>query len=320
MTLQEQIRSNRIRTAILVLGFAALFVAIGMALSAAYDPGLMGVVGVVGIVYGLLSYIGSGSIVSAATGAAPADRSTHVKLYRAVENATIAAGLDHTPAIFIVTDRAPNAFAAGRSPKTSFVAATTGLLDVMDERELAGVMAHEIAHIRNRDVRLMTIATVFVGVIMLVTDMVMRLTLWGDDSDGGGDSNAVSAVIGLVALLVAPFAAMALQMALSRRREFLADAAAVEITGDAEGLARALYKLGKDRTPLRHSTRATAHMYIESPLRDQPTLRSSLAGMFSTHPPLQRRIDALCTMGGLDPAQYSLGLNDPEAEVGTSGA
>ena len=311
MTLQEQIRSNQLRTALLVFGFAALFVAFGMALGAAYDPGLIGVVGAVGIAYGLVSYFASGTIVTAATGASPAAREKHLELYRAVENAAIAAGLTHTPAIYVVNDRAPNAFAAGRSPKTSFVAATTGLLESMNERELAGVMAHEIAHVRNRDVRLMTIAAVFVGVIMLVTDMVGNLGFPDGDSDGGGAIFGV--LIGLAALIIAPFAAMALQMALSRRREFLADAAAVEITGDAEGLARALYKLGMDHTPLRHSTRATAHMYIESPLRDQPKLRSSLAGMFTTHPPLQRRIDALCTMGGLDPAQFSLGASDPEA-------
>jgi heat shock protein HtpX len=176
----------------------------------------------------------------------------------------------------------------------------------MSQRELEAVMAHEISHIRNRDVRLMTLAAVLVGVIALMADLLFRVSLFGggrrDNRDGG---NVITLVIGIAALVLAPISAALLQASLSRRREYLADASGAEITGDAEALATALAKLGNDKRPLKHVTRATAHLYIESPLRDNVGLRSSLGGLFDTHPPLEDRIHRLEEAGGFD-------IPDPE--------
>jgi heat shock protein HtpX len=207
--------------------------------------------------------------------------------------------LAKTPDLYMIDDPSPNAFAAGRDPDHAYVAVTTGLAKMMDKRELEGVLAHEVSHIRNRDVRLMSLAAVLVGVIALASDLLMRITIFGGGSDEReGGLGAIGVIAGLVAAVLAPVGATLLQMSLSRRREYLADASAVEITGDAEGLAMALAALRDDTQPLHTVTRATAHLYIESPLRDHKGLRSSLGGMFDTHPPLEDRIAVLEKMGG----------------------
>ena len=299
MTLQEQIRANRLRTGLVLLGFIVLTLAFGLIIAGAFDPGLAGVFGIIAIVYGVISYYASGRIIASAAGAHPVTKQEQPEAYRLLENVSIAAGMPRTPPLYLIDDKAPNAFAAGRDPEHAYVAVTTGLLDMLDQRELEGVLAHEVGHIRNRDVRLMSLAAVLVGVIALVSDMLMRATIWGGmgrRNDGG--LGAAGAIIGLAAAILAPIGAALLQMSLSRRREYLADASAVEITGDAEGLARALAKLRDDKTPMRDVTRATAHLYIESPLRDHQGLRSSLGGLFDTHPPLEDRIAALEQMGG----------------------
>jgi heat shock protein HtpX len=261
----------------------------------AYDPSLAGVVGIIAIVYGLISYFASGRMVAAISGARPITRSEHRELWNAVDNAAIAARLARTPPAYIIDDPAPNAFAAGRSPQTAYVAATTGLLDLLDEHELAAVMAHEIAHVRNRDVQLMTLAAVLTGSIVLLCDMLMRVTLFSGTRREGG-THPIAIVVGLAVVVLAPILAGLLQMSLSRRREYLADATAVDITGRADSLASALGKLAADHTPLRKVTRATAHLYIESPLRDHAGLRSGLGGLFDTHPPLEERIARLQAM------------------------
>ena len=295
MTLQEQIRSNRIRTGVVLLGFAVLALAFVAVIAGAYDPGIAGVVGVVAIVYGLFSWFAAGRMIAAASGAHPVTKAEQPELYRVLENVAIAAGLTKTPDLYMIDDASPNAFAAGRNPEHAYVAVTTGLVQLLDERELEGVLAHEVAHIRNRDVRLMSLAAVLVGVIALASDMLMRITIFGGGDRREGGLGAFGAIIGILAAL--------LQMALSRRREYLADASAVETTGDAEGLARALAALRDDHRPLQKVTRATAHMYIESPLRDHKGLRSSLGGLFDTHPPLEDRIRVLEEMGGFTVSQ-----------------
>lgn len=303
MTLQEQIRSNRIRTGVVLLGFAVLALAFVAVVAGAYDPGIAGVVGVVAIVYGLFSWFAAGRMIAAASGAHPVTKAEQPELYRVLENVAIAAGLTKTPDLYMIDDASPNAFAAGRNPEHAYVAVTTGLVALLDERELEGVLAHEVAHIRNRDVRLMSLAAVLVGVIALASDMLMRITIFGGGDRREGGLGAFGAIIGIVAALLAPIGAALLQMALSRRREYLADASAVETTGDAEGLARALAALRDDHRPLQKVTRATAHMYIESPLRDHKGLRSSLGGLFDTHPPLEDRIRVLEQMGGFTVSQ-----------------
>jgi heat shock protein HtpX len=299
VTLQQQIRSNRWRTLLVLLGFGVLAAAFVGVIFLAYKPGVAGFVGIIAIVYGLISWFAAGSIIAAASGAHKVTKEQQPDLYRALENVAIAAGLTSTPDLYMIDDPSPNAFAAGRDPAHAYVAVTTGLVKLMDKRELEGVLAHEVSHIRNRDVRLMSLAAVLVGVIALSADLLMRITIFGGGSDEReGGLGGIAVVIGLVAAILAPIGASLLQMCLSRRREYLADASAVEITGDAEGLARALAALRDDTQPLRTVTRATAHLYIESPLRDHKGLRSSLGGLFDTHPPLEERIARLEQMGG----------------------
>ena len=297
MTLQEQIRANRRRTAVVFLGFAVLILAFVAIIGGAYSPGLAGVLGIFMICYGLISYYASGRIIAAVSHAKPVTKQDQPRVYRLLENVAIAAGLPQTPDLYLIDDSSPNAFAAGRDPKHAYVAVTSGLLALMDDRELEGVLAHEVGHIRNRDVKLMSIAAVLVGAIALAADMLMRITIWGGDSDDNS-LGWIGVAAGLLAAVLAPIGASMLQMSLSRRREYLADAAAVEFTGDAEGLALALAALRDDHQPLKHVTRATAHLYIESPLRDHKGLRSSLGGMFDTHPPLEDRIATLEKIGG----------------------
>jgi heat shock protein HtpX len=301
VTLQEQIRSNRLRTGIVLLGFAALAAALVAVVYFAYAPGLAGFIGIFAIGYGLFSWFFAGKVVAAASGAHPVSKQQQPELYRAVENAAIGAGLPKTPDVYLINDDAPNAFAAGRNPEHAYVAATTGLVAKLSQRELEAVMAHEIAHIRNRDVRLMSLAAVLVGVIALVADMLMRITIWGGQDSRNKDLGPFGVIIGIAAMILAPIGAALLQMALSRRREYLADASAAEITGDPEGMALALAKLRDDTTPLHTVTRATAHLFIESPLRDHKGLRSSLGGLFDTHPPLEDRIKRLAEAGGFPP-------------------
>ena len=240
MTLQQQIRANRWRTLWLLFLFAVLVGVLGLVLGYAFQPSLLVVVGVVGIVYGIFSWLSAGSIVAGATGAHPADRKQYPRLFHVVETVAIAAGLPQPPPIYVVDDPAPNAFAAGRSPDKAYVCVTTGLLNLMDERELEGVIAHEISHIRNRDVRLMSLVAVLVGVVALLSDFLLRISFFGGGRRSGGSAGAIAFALGLAALLIAPIAAVLIQLCVSRRREYLADASAAEITGDAEGLALAL--------------------------------------------------------------------------------
>ena len=295
MTLQQQIRSNRWRTLLLFLLFAILIAAILAAVSLVADVSLLIVVGIGLIIYGVIMWFASGSVVASLAGAHPITRADHPELWQAVDSAAVGAGLPRTPDVYIIDDPAPNAFAAGRDPKHAYVAATTGLLEIMGPRELRAVMAHEIAHVRNRDVRLMSLAAVLAGVLLILSDILLRVLVFG----GGRNNNNPFALVGvLVALVLAPIGAAMIQMALSRRREYLADASAAEITGDPEGMARALAVLEADTRQVSHVGRATAHLYIESPLMKGQGLFGSLGGLFQTHPPLEDRIAALEQSGG----------------------
>jgi heat shock protein HtpX len=298
MTLQQQIRGNRWRTLWLLVLFALLVGVLGLILGYAFQPSLLVVVGVVGIVYGIFSWLSAGSIVAGATGARPADKAQYPRLFHVVETVAIAAGLPQPPPIYIVDDPAPNAFAAGRSPDKAYVCVTTGLLNLMDERELEGVIAHEISHVRNHDVRLMTLVSVLVGVVALLSDFLLRISFFGGGRRSGGSAGAIAFALGLAALMLAPIAAVLIQLSVSRRREYLADASAAEITGDAEGLALALRKLQVDQTSTGHASRAVAHLYIENPQNQATGVSTAFRGMFDTHPPLEDRIARLEEAGG----------------------
>jgi heat shock protein HtpX len=271
---------------------------LGLILGYAFQPSLLVVVGVVGIVYGIFSWLSAGKIVAGATGARPADKAQYPRLFHVVETVAIAAGLPQPPPIYIVDDPAPNAFAAGRSPDKAYVCVTTGLLSLMDERELEGVIAHEISHVRNHDVRLMTLVSVLVGVVALLSDFLLRISFFGGGRRSGGSAGAIAFALGLAALMLAPIAAVLIQLSVSRRREYLADASAAEITGDAEGLALALRKLQLDQTSTAHASRAVAHLYIENPQNQATGVSTAFRGMFDTHPPLEDRIARLEEAGG----------------------
>ena len=300
MTLQQQIRANRFRTVLVLAAFGLLIIALGGAAYALGGTGLGGLVLVVGVVYGIFAYISSGSMVAKLTGAHPVTREDWPEVYHLIDTVSIAAGMEVAPPLYVVDDPAPNAFAAGRVPAKSYVVVTSGLLESMSKRELEGVLAHEVSHIRNRDVRLMTLAAVLVGVVALVSDLLARMLYFGGGRRKGGDSAQgwIFLVLAIVAILLAPLAAVMVQMALSRRREYLADASAAEITNDPEGLALALRRLELDSQEIKNVTSATAHLYIETPLRNATGPSKFVAGLFNTHPPLAARIGVLEEAGG----------------------
>jgi heat shock protein HtpX len=298
MTLQQQIRANRWRTLWLLVLFALMVGLLAAILGYAFQPSLLVVVGVVGIAYGIFSWLAAGGIVAGATGAQPADKAQYPRLFHVVETVAIAAGLPQPPPIYVVDDPAPNAFAAGRSPDKAYVCVTTGLLNLMDERELEGVIAHEISHVRNHDVRLMTLVAVLVGVVALLSDFLLRISFFGGGRRSGGSAGLIAFALGIAALVIAPIAAVLIQLCISRRREYLADASAVEITGDGEGIALALRKLLVDTTSTQHASRAVAHLYIENPQNQATGVSTAFRGLFDTHPPLEERIRRLEEAGG----------------------
>ncbi len=299
MTLREQIRRNRLMTGELIVFFALLMGGVAAALYAVYGAGAAIVVAVIAVTWALFSWFRSQSVVSAVTGAKPVTKAEQPELYRIVENLSIAAGLPATPDVRIVDDPAPNAFAAGRDAKHCYVCVTTGLLQTMDKRELEGVISHELAHVQHRDVRLMTLVAVMVGVIALISDLALRFLFFGGGRRrGSSPADLILLGIGIAGLILAPIAAVGIQLAISRRREYLADEGGAEISGDAEGLALALRKLMDDPREIRDTSRSTAHLYIEGPLRKASGPRALLGGLFDTHPPLADRIAALEKIGG----------------------
>jgi heat shock protein HtpX len=298
VTLQEQIRSNRLRSSIAVVGFVLLLLVLAGLIGFAFDLSL-GVVALLGAaIYGVFALIRSRSLVARLTHAVDVPPEELKPLRRLVENVSIAAGLPVTPDVRLVQDPAPNAFAAGLRPEKSYVGVTTGLLERMPQRELEAVLAHEVAHIRNRDTYLMTVATVFAGVIALIADIGFRAIAYGGRSRKGGALVAVAAIVGF---LLAPYAALLLRMSLSRRREYLADAGAAEILNDPEAMALALRRLELDPTTVEYADASTAHLWVESPTDRVSTERRgvlALTSWFNTHPATDSRIAALEEAGG----------------------
>ncbi len=300
MTLQEQIRANRFRSGIVVAGFVVLLLLVAGLIGAVLDLSL-GVVALIGAaIYAIFALIQSRSMIARMTGAQELDADALRPLRRLVENVSIAAGLPVTPDVRIVDDPAPNAFAAGLRPQRSYVGVTTGLLRTMPKRELEAVLGHEISHIRHRDTYLMTMATIFAGVIALIADLGFRMLIYGGGRPrrGGG---ALIAVIAIVGLVLAPYAALMLRMSLSRRREFLADAGSAELLNDPQAMALALRRLQLDTTSVKYADASVAHLWVESPTSRVDTDRRgvlALSSWFNTHPPLDSRIQALEEAGG----------------------
>lgn len=266
-----------------------------------YDEvGGLGITGIALIITGVMNFISyyfSDKIVLGISGAKPISQKDNPTLYRTVENLCLAAGLP-TPKIYILEDTAPNAFATGRDPKHAAIAFTTGILQKLNKQELEGVTAHELSHVGNRDTLVMTVVSVLVGTIALLADWFLR-SLWfsGRDNDSDSKNNALFMALALVAAILAPIVATMIQLAVSRRREYLADASGVLLTRFPEGLASALQKISSDREPLEAANRGTAHLYIINPLKGSE-VAGFMAGLFNTHPPIQDRIKALREMEG----------------------
>ncbi len=302
--MNEQIARNKRRTFYMLLGFVVVIVLVASALVLLFGGGWVGVVIAFVIAMALAwgSYYNSDKIAIAASRAKPADETEYRRYHNLVEGLCIAAGLPK-PKLYVVDDPAPNAFATGRNPKHAALAVTTGLLEIMNRVELEGVIAHELSHVKNYDILVTTIAVTAVGTIALISDIGLRFAFWGglsDRRDNNGDSGPIGAIIAiasLAVLMLAPFAGYLMQMAMSRNREYLADASGVQLTRYPPGLISALEKLRDDHAVVHHATKATAQMWIEQPLEtDKEKPGSKFNNLFDTHPPLEDRIKRLQEM------------------------
>jgi heat shock protein HtpX len=297
MDLFQQIASNKRRSTALLILLVALLAAFLGVLGGAYGSWEVGVAVAIGVsvIAFLVAWYGGSQILLTVSGAKEIQRTDHPQLWNVVEEMTIAAGLPRVPRIYLIEDGQPNAFATGRDPEHASVAITTGLLEKLDRDELQGVMAHEIGHVRNFDIRYAMLVGVLVGAIALISDMFLRTMRFSGRRSRGGKGNqaqAILLVIALVFALIAPIAAIALRMAISRQREYLADASAAEFTRNPAALARALQKIAGDPEPLEVANRATQHLYIANPLR----LGGDRGALFATHPPIQDRVKRLLEM------------------------
>lgn len=290
-------RSSNIRkTWLLMTGFLVAIVAIGYAVAwYMNDPSLVFVAVIFALGTNVFSYWNSDTLVLKMTGARTVTKSEAPELYNVVENLSIAAGLP-MPKVCVIDDPAPNAFATGRDENHAVVVATTGLLSMLDRSELEGVMAHELAHIGNRDMLLMTMAVVLAGFVAIVADFMSRAMWMGGDNR---DRSPVFLIVGIVGIILAPIAAKMIQMAISRNREFLADSTAALLTRYPEGLASALEKIAGYGHPMQKVSHATAHLFISDPdgNEQKSTIGEKIQNLFSTHPPSADRIRLLREMG-----------------------
>ena len=286
------IAANKRNTLLIMAVFVGLVGAIGWAF--AYIEGnasiAYGVIAVAAI-YALIQYFLAAKLATAMTGAKEIEKRDNPRLYRVVENLSIASGMP-MPKVYIIHDPAPNAFATGRDPKHAVVGATTGLLDIMDDRELEAVMAHEMSHVRNYDIRVGMIAFGLVSAIGILSDIALRMLIFGGDRRENNNTHPLILVVGVILIILAPIIAMLIQFAISRQREYLADASGSLLTRDTEGMASALGKLGRYGKPMQKQSSSSAHMFLVNPL--SPGFISKL---FSTHPPLEDRIARLQKSG-----------------------
>lgn len=264
-------------------------------MSKAFGLSALSMTGVALIIAGVMSigsFYYSDKLVITTSGARQIKKDEFPEYFRSVENLAIAAGLP-TPKIYIIDDASPNAFATGRDPKHAVVAATTGLLNIMNKAELEGVIAHELSHVKNYDIRLAGVVAVLVGFVAILSDLFIRASFFRDSDDNKG--NAIFLIVALVLAILSPIAASLIQLAVSRKREYLADASGALLTRYPEGLASALEKLKNDHTPPRSASNATAHLFIENPF-DNKKVKNLFTGLFNTHPPLDERIKILRSM------------------------
>ena len=289
-TLYTQQSRNVARTWLLMGVFLVLIMAVGFLAAQYYGNSAILYVSV-GIAFAMnfFAYWFSDKVAIRSAGAKPASETEYLELHRIIENLAITAGLPK-PRVYIIEDPAPNAFATGRNKEHAVIAVTTGLLGMMDRSELEGVLAHELSHVGNRDILVMTVAVVLVGVISMLANIGLRMSMFGG---GNRDNKNPLVLIGfIVAIILAPIAAQLIQLAISRRREFLADASGALLTRYPDGLASALQKIGAYSAPMRRASTTTAHLFISNPFGTHQA-GQFLQKLFSTHPPVQERIAAL---------------------------
>ncbi len=292
MNLYEQRSSNIHRTWALVLGFLIVVIALGYAISWYYgNPVILYIAVFIAFATNFYAYWASDKLVLSMSHARKATREEFFDFYTVTENLAIIAGLPK-PKLYVIDDPAPNAFATGRDEKHAIVCATTGLLSMLTRPELEGVIGHELSHIKNRDMLLMTIAVVLAGFVAIVADFFLRMSFYGGGRDTRG-GNMIVLVLGIVGIILAPLAAQLIKLAISRRREYLADASGALLTRYPEGLASALVKISSHNTPMRHKSHATAHLFIDEPFGKPEGKSSWIERLFATHPPVEERVKAL---------------------------
>jgi len=287
----QQIVANKRKTIFLLFAFFSIVILIGFVFAQILEnPAILIGAVLFSVILSVSSWWYSDKMILVFSKAQPIEKKDNPLLYNIVENLSIVAGLP-TPKIYIIPEMAPNAFAAGRNPENSVICVTSGLLEKLNKSEIEGVLAHELSHIQNYDTRLMTIATILVGFVALVSDWFLRWGWFDSDSDKK-EGNAILFLIGIILAILAPLFAQLLQLAVSRKREFLADASAALLTRYPQGLASALRKIAADSTPLKVASPATAHLFIANPFKDKKKT-NFLQKLFSTHPPIEERIAAL---------------------------
>ncbi len=298
MTHYDLIARNKQKSWLIVIFFVAFIVGATYLMAYGFGYGF-DMVGIALIVSGLMSFASywwSDKIILSISGAREARRQEFFDFYTVTENLCLSQRMP-MPKLFVIDDTAMNAFATGRDPQHAVVCATTGLLGRLNRSELEGVIAHELSHIQNYDIRLMSIVTILVGLIALLSDWLLRMTYWGGsrrrDNREGGQVQMIAFVVGLVMAILSPLIAQLIKLAISRRREFLADASGVGMTKNPEGLARALEKISSDTEPLEAANKATAHLYFSNPLKNTHGAIGMFANLFATHPPVAERLKAL---------------------------
>lgn len=287
--------ANKVRSGVVIACFIAFITAATYLIcySLGFDLSAVGIALILSGVLSFISFYYSNQIILSISGAVLANKRDHFDFYTVAENLARPADIP-MPKLYVLDDSAMNAFATGRDPQHAVVCATTGLLARLNRTELEGVVAHEMSHIRNYDTRLMSIVTILVGLVTLLADILLRTNIRGKSNrDDNGNLGAILMVAGLVLALLSPLIAQLIQLAISRRREFLADATGASITKYPEGLASALEKLSGDKEPLEAANKATAHLYIVNPLKNNKNTISWFAGLFNTHPPIAERIKVL---------------------------
>ena len=289
----EDIKKNKIKSWFIVLLFLIFISLIVYYICMALDLGTMSIV--IALIFSIAStwgsYYYSDKIVLGLNKARPATKEENLKLVNILDSLVVSSGLPCTPKLYIIEDLQPNAFATGRNPENAVICVTTGLLDKLDYYELEGVIAHEMAHIKNYDIRLSAVVSVMVGFIVMLSDWFTRITFWGGfrDRDDDNKGNSFLMLIGLTFLILSPIFGKLMQLAISRKREFLADATAIEFTRNPDGLISALQKISGDPNELNVANNATENMYIVNPFRG----KKSSSSLWSTHPSIEDRVEAL---------------------------